>query len=241
MALEINKTYLDIWNEYISLEKEFKRILENIPLVDEHLGVWSLKIGDALIVLGSVLDSYLKFAITDTSFDFLPNIADIRNKIETNMGDYREIFENYYNLSIKFVYIRPLDKRIQPFTNWAQSRSLQWWEAYQKVKHNRFTNKKEATINNLLDGMAGLFLLHVIHIPSRIVLLRLNLWQNTWGQNYGRIYLEDAFNRKEPVGEPGVFYLETDLFGYILESSIPDSKEGLIWKNTLALLKEPRC
>lgn len=240
MSVTIDKTYLDIWNEYSSLEEEFKNIIQHIPLADEHMKVWSLKIGDILIVLGSVMDSFFKFSINHSIFDEVTNIQEIRSKSRLDMGDYREVFEKYYTPSNKYVYIRYMEKRIQPFDKWKTNSSLEWWEAYQHVKHDRFSNKKEATIENLLLGMTGFFLLNAIHIPSRIVLARRELWKDSYGNQYGPAFLENLLENNGPIQSlGGMLYLETDLFGHILDNGSKEYRDEAEWHKILKLLKEP--
>src|SRR3989338_1463223 len=136
------ETALEIWKQYQALEKETKEVIEHIPLVEEHLSVWSLKLGDILIVLGSVIDSAFKFAIQYEGLDeTMPDVMkEIRAADRLDMGDYRKVFEGYYGLSAKHVYIRPLATRIQPFAKWRDGTSPDWWEAYQQVKHKKFEN-----------------------------------------------------------------------------------------------------
>lgn len=237
------ETALEIWKQYQALERDAKEVIEHIPLVEEHLSVWSLRLGDILIVLGSVIDSVFKFALqyeglTETMPDVMKKI---RAKDRLDMGDYRQVFQDYYGLSSKHVYIRPLARRIQPFGKWADGRSPDWWDAYQGVKHDKFANKKDAQLRHVLDGLAGFFLLNVIHVPNRIVLARLKLWQNYYGQNYGERYLESLLGDKEPVSSSELFFVETDLYGYVVESDRrEETKQEATWHKVLALLKEPR-
>lgn len=242
-AICLMETALEIWKQYQALERDTKEVIEHIPLVEEHLSVWSLRLGDILIVLGSVIDSVFKFALQYEGLtETMPEVMKkIRAKDRFDMGDYRQAFEDYYGLSSKHVYIRPLAKRIQPFEKWADGSSPDWWEAYQRVKHDKFVNKKDAQLRYVVDGLAGLFLLNVIHIPNRIVLARLKQWQDYWGQNLGERYLENLLREKEPISSSGVLFLETELYGYILESNRrEETKQEDTWHRVLALLKEPR-
>lgn len=234
------KIYRQIWEEYNSLEGDFKNFIDYIPIEDEHLDTWSLKLGNILLILGSVLDSFFQVAIEDSYFDSIPKIKNIRSKSKKNITDYRKVFESYYKLSEKYVYIRSMERRIQPFVKWKQNQHLEWWRAYQLVKHNRFKNKKEAKLRHVLDGMAALFLLNVVHIPIRIVLARLRLWESAYNQSWNWNFIADSvFNNKEPIGEHDVFLFKTDLFGYILEGTSKETKNPEIWHKLLSLVREP--
>lgn len=240
---KIREKYLHVWQEYLDLEIEFEKIISYVPLTQDHFDVWSLKIGDLLIVLGSVMDSFFKLSLDDNEFDGTNNIADIRVKERHNMADYRSLFESIYALSTKKIYIRSLDDFICPFEEWGKGKSPLWWDDYQKVKHNRFLNKENATIKTLLYCMAGMFLLNVIHLPTRLVLRRLNLIKTYWNK-LGEEYFESLVQKIEPIGDQTdsleIFFIETNMFGYVYESFNPESKDEQCWKKLLALLKAPK-
>jgi len=239
----MNKKHLEAWNEYIALEKEIEEVLKHIPLTDEHLNVWSLKIGDLLIVLGSVIDSFFKLAIRDRMLDEVKNINNIRRKKQLTILDYKRTFASHYNLISKYVYVRPTGGRIQPFKKWTNKKPPDWWQSYQSVKHNRFDNKEKAKLGYLINSLAGLFLLNVIHLATRLTLCRLKLWNTYNARNYAPGYLESLILVKEPLNqrEFEIFYIETNLFGYILEDERnKDTTDEKVWNKVLNVLKEPR-
>ena len=61
-SLLVNNSLLNpylFWEEdYISLEEEFMEILRYIPLSEEHEGVWSLKLANLLLLIGSSIESF---------------------------------------------------------------------------------------------------------------------------------------------------------------------------------------
>lgn len=239
----MNEKYLQVWQEYVALESSFEVIISHIPLTKNHFDVWSLKIGDLLIVLGSVVDSFFKLSLNDSEFDDIDGVKEIREGKHHTIKEYRELFEKYYELSKKKIYIRSMDIFIYPFKDWTSKDSPFWWNGYQQIKHNRFINKEQATLENLLYGMAGLFLLNTIHLPSRQVLRRLNYIKTYWNK-LGEGYLESLVIDKEPIGEQSnsleIFYVETKIFGYVFESLNPESKDDEAQRSLLALLKAPR-
>ncbi len=232
------KTYLECWEEYKFLENDFQKVMAHVPLEEEHMEVWSLELGRILILLGSMVDSFFKYAIKDLHFNDIPEIDSIERGDDADMRDYEEIFERYYCLSSKKVYVRCKGATIKPFESWSEDNSLEWWKAYQAVKHDKFANKKEAKLKHVLYGMAGFFLLNTIHIPSRIVLLRLGLWKGEWSEGWSPRHLEEnVFNHKEPIPVEEIFSLKTNLFGYILQSTLEHTKMDKAWDNYLGVLQ----
>lgn len=63
------------------------------------------------------------------------------------LSEYRIIFERWAT-----------DQVYTPFTEWNPSRreTLSWYDVYNKVKHDRFTNFKMANLDNLVKAVAGL-------------------------------------------------------------------------------------
>lgn len=48
------------------------------------------------------------------------------------------------------------EKTISPLSEWRLGYSLRWYQAYNNVKHNRYTNFHEATLENLFNGICCL-------------------------------------------------------------------------------------
>ena len=51
---------------------------------------------------------------------------------------------------------------LQPFSNWKSTpdfKSPDWWSPYNKVKHSRIENYKNANLKNIINALAGLYIL----------------------------------------------------------------------------------
>jgi len=204
------------WEVYKSLEEDFINYLRFVPLADEHDNVWSLHLGDLLIRIGSILDSFFRRAIFSTVLNTATNISTYRtlNDLRINMGTYREVFDPFYGLSSKKIYELRTFKSLTPFSNWSSNRSPDWWEAYNHVKHDRFKNKKEATLKSTLNALGGLFLLNVQHLETIPVLIDYNIIKSNYAKDYFKTLLLD----REPLGgSMETVYAKTLLFGYVFE------------------------
>ena len=63
---------------------------------------------------------------------------------------------------IKQQKVKMKDIELQPFLNWEQSPNYKcpdWWTPYNRVKHERVIHYKKANLKNLLNALAGLFIL----------------------------------------------------------------------------------
>lgn len=204
------------WEEYTAIEEKFTDFLKHVPLASEHFNVWSLYLGDILIQVGSILDSYFRNILYSPVLDSAPNIKSIRRKDLTDitMKDFREVFEPFYQLSEKNIFVLRTREKIKPFLEWSSGRAPQWWDSYNEVKHDRFKNKKEATLKTVLDSIAGLFLLNIMHVEERPILVDLGVIKSS----YAKGFLKGILRNPEPIGGYGaIIYAKSKEFGYVFQ------------------------
>jgi hypothetical protein len=67
------------------------------------------------------------------------------------------------------------DKSLAPFKKFGQDQSPNWWHYYNNVKHTWSSAIEQANMDNVLQALAGAFLLNSIHYPSIELLWRLGV------------------------------------------------------------------
>lgn len=228
------------WEEdYISLEEEFMEILRYIPLSEEHEGVWSLKLANLLLLIGSSIESFFKCSISSLKVSEMYNYIEIHdysgrvgytpedfisisklNKLllekRRDMGLYRDIFEDYYHLSNKTVFVLRNKKELIPFCEWSNGKPPQWWITYRDLKHSRFEHRKTANLKIVLAAMAALFLLNLYQENTREYLTNKGIIRSNMN-------LENSFFKSrnpQSFGQPII--AKTNLFGYIFDSDYPN-------------------
>ena len=161
------------WDKYTTLETRFLKFVDFVPIVSEHNKVWSLYLADLIVNIGSSLDSYFRTALFSKNLDNFPKIKQIRKRSEkATIRTYKRVFESFYKLSERKVFVIPAKRFIQPFGNWSNNVPPDWWIVYNHVKHDLFKNKEEATSKNILEALSGLFLLvYFILIQGYILLI----------------------------------------------------------------------
>ncbi len=156
------------WEYYIALENDF---IATERYISFDLGDnYSYNIPDEAITVANVENSlsysieYIKQyqGICSEVDVLLKSICkDLDNPAADNMELYTSTilgkWSTITNQKIKFK-----DIELQPLANWKtdpEYKSPDWWKPYNKVKHKRIDHYKEANLKNVLNALAGLYIL----------------------------------------------------------------------------------
>lgn len=235
-----------LWEEdYLQREKEFIDFIKYVPPSENQKSVWSLKLANQLILIGSSIDSFFKQALPFYLNESIKskynskwsNVQSINKELELfnrlrysnkknnnkkirklNFGDFRDLFEGYYNqLSKHAVYLLVTREKIVPFEEWSSGGSLSWWDAYTNLKHNRFKNRELATVENVLNALAALFLLNVYYHPNRKFLAEKGLIETFYETPLPSLIsiLEEKIITRFTSSQKPI--IKTNLFAYIYD------------------------
>lgn len=123
-----------------------------VPYCPEHLEVWSPQFAQIILDCASQIDSLWK--ATEQTHN--PSSSNEKRTIIDHWNCYGNLVA-----SQKVIFFgAPNPAVIEPFSTWTGStfQSPPWWQAYNKLKHDRFSNQKEATMSHALHSVAGLLL-----------------------------------------------------------------------------------
>lgn len=139
------------------LEKKFVKTTMYVEVDEDNYATYSNEYASLLQIIGAELDSFFKIycgygvddarkTITDYAQFILAGYPDIKNQeVEVIVGDVV----------------------VKPFDNWDATRagqSLAWWTAFTNIKHNRTGNKKDASLESVLNILSALFLLEMKYL-----------------------------------------------------------------------------
>lgn len=154
------------WNVYRSLEREILALAEVIHIDDNQINTYSMKIADLLMRTASEVESISKelYRInvgpespTGKHLYFDSDCINFLNKKWSL--DKKKVF-----LSSPYFYLERKDfLEMTPLTDAGKKKTNPWLNAYQAVKHDRANCLKDGSIKNLLQAMAGLFILNVYY------------------------------------------------------------------------------
>lgn len=152
------------WEYYLVLEKDVLRTEQYV----------SFELGDNYLYAGkdpenpenslTFSNEYVKQyqAICSEVDVIMKSICrELGNTSAENMTGYTEVILTNWN-SIKMQKVRMRRSELQPFLNWEKLpayKSPDWWKPYNNVKHERLCYYKMANLKNVLNALAGLYIL----------------------------------------------------------------------------------
>ena len=215
------------WFMYNRLERDFIETTSYVALSKVHSKVWSERFGDLLTRTGDLVDSFFRFMVNSKSLDDEKTIIELREKIEKkrqrdvnwhpNIADFGTTFEPIFQLSsveVEAGYGLTDYGKLQPFEDFGK-KSPFWWIPYNKVKHEIFEQiERQATLENTINALAGLFVLNILHKESQRYLIR---HTNVIDFRYLNKQQTEMQLMKSMIGIPKEFYswevsAETPLF-----------------------------
>lgn len=147
---------------YILLENKFTSTLNYVELAEENFSTYSVEYAHQLLAIGSELDSFFKIYCGFNSDD------------RKNIIHYtRHIMNSYPKITSQKIEIINTDIEIAPYADWEQwnpsnntGNLLDWWEAYNSVKHNRQNNITKASMKNVINSLAALHLIEMKYLQA---------------------------------------------------------------------------
>lgn len=162
------------WPIYKQIEKEFKELSFFITIDRRQLKTYSIKIADLILRTVSEIENISKELCKREGIKFKDKNGKLKKVIYLN--EYIDYLNKIFNLKDKLVSFNfenvdknTFDVKHDPFRkikrviNGKEIEVWTWYKAYNQIKHDRVKNFKEANIQNLIDGLAGLFLLNVYY------------------------------------------------------------------------------
>ena len=158
------------WRYYRMLEDKFLASTNFVEISPSNFQTFSNEYALLLQSIGAELDNFFKvycgFSLTDRK----------------NIVDYTTfILSDYPSITRQKVKVLGTNIDVTPFLGWntaAPAQSLSWWQAFDKVKHNRHGSFSEASQGNVLNILAALYILEM--------------------KQFGKVVIESAGHLNEP-------------------------------------------
>jgi len=146
---------------FILIQSDLMKLFEYIEPSDENLNSYSYRIHALLMRTCIEVEAKFKAILKENIFNPVDRNGDARTENNWNINDYKKVDKTHHLSSYK-VHIPIWNGNSSvfiPFYEWNRNSSLRWYQAYNKSKHNRMEQFKEANFRNLLNAVTGLFVL----------------------------------------------------------------------------------
>lgn len=164
-AYIVDREYAEAPEHYVRafllIQSDLKRLLEFIEPSDHNLNTYSYRIHELLMRTCIEIEANFKAILKENIYNPTDRDGNIRPEKNWNIHDYRKVNKTHHLSSYK-VYIpiwEGTQSRFEPFAQWTNTSELFWYQAYNKCKHDRKLEFKEANFHNLLNSVAGLLVL----------------------------------------------------------------------------------
>lgn len=159
----MSQVWKSFWPILKRLESEVCELSFAVAYSDEHLLVYSSRLADLLLRacaecenVGKALCLDKRLVASGTSVERF-NFPAVGNAICSRVAIHTTA------VSITWPYQSFTSTGITPFKTWRPAGSTNpiWFDAYNRVKHDRLGNAKKASVENVIQAVAGLFVLNL--------------------------------------------------------------------------------
>ncbi|GHU62217.1 hypothetical protein FACS189445_5020 [Spirochaetia bacterium] len=140
---------------FLLIQSDMKKMFEYIEPSKESLKTYSYRIHELLLRTCIEVEANFKAIFKDNTFS--------TDEKKWNISYYKKINITHHldDYTVKIPIWAGSDRTFTPFADWKDKteNSLFWYKAYNESKHDRQKNFKQANFKNLVNAIAGLFVL----------------------------------------------------------------------------------
>ena len=129
-----------------------KKVARYIEFDESNFKTYSIELAHLLLAISSEVDVVMKE---------LCHFMSPKSNAKT-IDDYRKIVkENNQGIIKQKVICDRYGLTLTPWSSWEADRNPSWWHGYNKVKHERSMHFDKATLENVLNSIAGLLIANI--------------------------------------------------------------------------------
>lgn len=163
------------------LVEKLDEILKFIQPDPINYNVYGYRIRELLILTCTEIENIWQYYMKTSST--LP-----RNGRTYNTNDYVQLLSKLYlsEYSVKLKSYENINQ-IKPFANWnvaSPTTSLQWYDAYNKTKHDRDSNFTLSNLENILISISACLVMHIVHFGPWSIIEQNNTFASIVNQHF---------------------------------------------------------
>lgn len=143
------------WNYLLAIERDLEQISRFVEFDEKNFDCFSIEIARLLLASSAEVDVVCKQICKNINpRSKADNINKYRADIKTAFPDIPQIE----------VILPRFGLTLTPWDEWIKLDGIPlWWTAYNKIKHSRDSEYHKASLKNVLNSVAGLFIM-VLHL-----------------------------------------------------------------------------
>jgi len=147
------------WNYFLALESDIERLARFVEFTDKNFLTYSIEMAHLFLAAASETEVVAKQ---------LCSMLDSANSTRNAKGYCNVLRNRLPEIENSIVTIPRYGLELRPWSALQGVKAPDWWDAYNSVKHQRHENFALANLKNVLDAMAGLFLLILYYYRGTI-------------------------------------------------------------------------
>ena len=149
-AMAIHTTNIEPhWNYLLALERSLDELSRYVEFHKRNFRCFSVEIARLLLACGAEVDVVCKQ---------ICQAHNTASRAETILQYRREIVSAFPGVTGFKVLLPNYGLTLRPWDEWRKTDGVpHWWTAYNKTKHQRQTEYHQANLKNMLNAIAGLF------------------------------------------------------------------------------------
>ena len=150
---------------FIIIQQDILKLFQAIEPADINNSTYSFRTHELLMRICIEVEANFKAILKENIFNPVylrgPRAGQERPERTWNMNDYKIINSTHRlsDYSIEFPIWRGEQRIRAPFANWNNNELINWYQIYNRAKHDRIGAFQEANFSVLLDAFAGLAVL----------------------------------------------------------------------------------
>ena len=140
------------WHYFLTLDADLDLTSRYVEICQDNFKTYSIEYVRILLAAGSEIDVVAKL--------LYEKIDSSRDRKAENINHYRKIITAKYSHFHKMeVFLPRYAITLTPWEAWKGTANPEWWTSYNDVKHERHLNFRKANLWNVLNAVAGLFVM----------------------------------------------------------------------------------
>jgi len=139
------------WNYFRKLESDFHATARYIGCSETNDTTCSIEFAQQIVCINTECEAVIKK---------ICKIIDPKNPV-ANMGHYkRTLLKKFPKIHTASVRVDRFHRTVHPFAEWNISGGrIEWWNAFQDIKHHRDQNFEKANLKNTLYALSALLIM----------------------------------------------------------------------------------